>query len=271
MANTPPVDFDDIESAVNGNKNDMRALFQRWSAQIQTLNQSTGTSATNSKNISAPPPGVIDVAGSNGAFNYNITPGETNNPATQYHQVSYSPTKNFSNGVVDLPPSTATSGVVNAPGKNVFFRVKSSFNKVIYNKPVLHGQSAVSSGLISSAAMSEGAAFPQTNLGTVTSSQGGGTAAIHIQGAGGTLTSLVRLKAGVQTVLPPATIIGNAIGSNNFVGYDGKDYQVKSTLGAALLDNLIPIGKVVVQSDTTPGQDGGGGAQAGNGGRMTAV
>lgn len=271
MSNTPPVDFDLIESAMGGNRNDFRTLLQNISANIQNLNQVNGQSQTNSKNTSAPLQGAISVSGSNGAFNYGITPAPADNPATLYHQVSYSPTKGFTNGVVTLPVTTGTSGVVNAPGKNMFFRLKSSYNKVVFNQPVLHGQSAISSGLISSAAMSEGAAFASTNLMNVTSSQQSGTAAIHISGAGGTLTSGVALKGGVQSILPPATIIGSALGSNNFVGFDGKDYAVKSTLGAVLLDSLKPIGKVVVQGDTAPGQDGGGGSEAGNGGRLTAV
>lgn len=269
--NTPPVDFELIESAMGGNRNDFRQLLQNIVLAQQTANQALGITPLNTKNIAAPPRAALSVSGSNGAFSYGITPAPADTAAPLYHEVSYSPTKNFANGVVTLPVSTATSGVVNAPGKSVFFRVRSSYNRTVFNQPVLHGQSAVESGLISSAAISEGAAFAQTNLGTVTSSQQSGTAAIHISGAGGTLTSMVRLKGGVQSILPPATIIGNALGSNNFVGYDGRNYAVKPTLGAVLLDSLIPVGKVVVQGDSTPGQDGGGGAEASNGGRMTAV
>lgn len=266
--NTPPVDFDLIESAIGGNTNDMRVLLQNLTQSQATANEALGITPNNSKNIATPPPSSINVAGSNGAFNFGITQAT---PGQQYHEVSYAPTKGFTDGVVTLPVSTATSGVVNSPGKNMFFRVRSSFNKTVFNQPTLHGQSAVSSGLISSAAMAEGAAFAQTNMGTVTSTQASGTAAIHISGAGGTLTSLTRIKGGVQSILPPATIIGSALGSNNFVGYDGKNYAVKPTLGAVLDDSLTPVGKVVVVSDTNPGQDGGGGAQAGNGGRMSAV
>lgn len=268
MANTPPVDFDLIESAMGGNHNDFRQLLQNIVLGQQTANEALGITPTNTKNIAAPPPAAISVAGSNGAFNYSIVPAGN---GQQYHEVSYAPNKGFANGVVTLPVSTATSGVVNAPGQNMFFRVRSSFNKTIFNKPTLHGQSAVSSGLISSAAIADGAAFAQTNLATVTSSQAGGTAAIIIQGAGGTLSSATALKGGVQTLLPPATIIGNALGANNFVGFDGRNYHVKPTLGEVLLDNLRPVGKVVVQSNTGSGQDGGGGSEAGNGGRMTAV
>lgn len=270
-AYTPPTGFDLIESAIKGDQNDHRVLLQNMSRQLQELQKATGLSATNSKNVAAPPQGAIDVQGANGAFNYSITPAPQDNPSVLYHQVSYSPVKGFTNGVVTLPWSTSTSGSVNVPGQNMFFRMKSSYNKVVANQPVLHGQSSVSSGLVSSEAMANGAAFAQTNLATVTSSQQSGTAAIIIQGAGGTLTSAVALKGGKQSILPPATIIGNALGSNNFVGYDGRDYVVKPTLGAVLEDSLTPVGKVVVPGQTTPGQNGGGGAQAGNGGRMTAV
>ena len=266
MVYTPPVDYDLIESALRGNKDALRVLLQNYSKQIQTLNQSTGTSATNSQNVGVPAQGALNVAGSNGAFNVQIVPAPQNNPATLYHEVSYSPTKGFTNGVVTLPVTTATGFPVNVPGKQLFFRVRSSFNKVVFNQPTLHGQSAVDSGLVSSAAISNGGAFNQSNLGTVTSSQQSGTAAITIQGAGGTLSSLVALKGGVQSILPPAVIIGNALGSNNFVGYDGAEYRVKPTLGAVLDDSLTPVGKVVVG-----GAGGGGGAEAGNGARMSAV
>jgi hypothetical protein len=266
MTYTPPVDYDLIESAIKGNHDSLRVLLQSYSKQIQTLNGATGTSATNSKNVAAPPQGAISVQGANGAFNYSITPPVQNNPTVLYHQVSYSPTKTFANGVVTLPWSTSTSGAVNAPGQQMFFRLKSSYNTVVANQPVLHGQSAVSSGLVSSAAIANGATLAQTNMGIVTSSQQSGTAAISIHGAGGGLTSLTALKSGVQSILPAATIVGAALGSNNFVGYDGKSYQVKPTLGAVLLDSLTPIGKV-----TVGGSGGGGGAEAGNSGRMTNV
>lgn len=271
VPNTPPVDFALIESALSGNVNDMRTLLQNLTQGQQVANQALGITPTNAKNIAAPPQAAISVAGTNGAFNYGITPAPQTSSAPLYHEVSYAPNKGFKNGVVTLPVSTATSGVVNVPGQSRFFRVRSSYNRTLFNQPTLHGQSAVSSGLISSAAIADGAALAQSNLMTVTSSQGSGTAAIHISGAGGTLTSGVALKSGFQTVLPPATIIGSALGSNNFVGFDGRSYFVKPTLGAVLLDSLRPIGKVVVEGQDTPGQDGGGGAEAGNGARMTAV
>jgi hypothetical protein len=271
MANMPSPNAALIESAMGGNVNDFRVLLQNFDEAIQQTQQATGITPTNTKNIATPPQGAISVAGSNGAFNYAITPAPTTNAGVLYHEVSYSPNKGFANGVQTLPVSTSTSGVVNAPGQNMFFRVRSSYNKSVFNQPTLHGQTAVSSGLISSAAIANGAALAQTNLATVTSSQPSGTASIIVQGAGGTLTSAVALKGGVQSVLPPATIVGNALGSNNFVGYDGSNYVVKPTLGAVLLDNLTPVGKVIVPGQTTPGQDGGGGAQAGNGGRLTAV
>lgn len=260
---TPPNLEALIESAIKGDQNDHRVLLQSISDQLTALNQANGITGQNAKNTAAPPQGKISVSGANGAFNYSIA-----SPAqgTVYHQVSYSPNKGFAQSVVTLPWSTSTSGAVNAPGQSMFFRLKSSYNQILANQPVLHGQSAVSSGLVSSAAIANGAAFAQSNLATVTSSQSSGTAAITIQGAGGTLTSAVALKSGVQSILPPAVIVGNALGSNNFVGYDGAQYSVKPTLGAVLLDSLTPVGKVVVG-----GAGGGGGAQAGNGARMTAV
>lgn len=264
--NIPPQDFDLVESVIKGDKNDHRVLLQNILQRLQVLDSANGQTGQNAKNVAVPPQGSIAVSGANGNLGYAITPGASSNPATVYHQVSYSPTKGFTNNVTTLPWSTATSGVIPEPGFTGYVRLKSSYNQIVANQPVLHGQTPVSAGLISSAAMADGAALAQTNLMTVTSSQGAGTAEINIQGAGGTLTAGTGLKSGVQAVLPPATIIGNAIGSNNFTGFDGKVYAVKPTLGAVLLDSLRPIGKVQVG-----GAGGGGGSQASNGGRMTNV
>ena len=269
--NTSPVDYALVESAIQGDRNDHRVLLQNILDRLAGVETATGQTGQNTKNVAAPPQGSIQVNGANGNLSYAITPGASSNPATIYHRVSYAPGKTFSNGVKSLPWSTATSGVIPEPGFTGYVRLESSYNKVVANQPVLHGQSPVSAGLISSAAMADGAAFAQTNLMTVTSSQGSGSAEITIQGAGGTLTSGVRLKGGVQSILPPAMISGNPLGANVFVGWDGKNYQPKDTLGAVLLDNLAPVGKVTVAGTGNASQDGGGGVNAGNGGRLTAV
>lgn len=253
----PPQDFALIESIVNllppKAQEDARSLFQGWSKQITTLNGVSGvTSGGNNQNVAAPPQGSISVVGSNGAFNVTIVPAQLPQPATLYHRVSYSSVKGFTSNVTTLEPTTSTNMVVNVPNQNLFFRLESSLNKQVWNQPVLASQSSISSGLVSSAAISDGGAFNQTNLGVVTSAAVGATALVEIQGAGGPLTSMVTLKGGQQGILPAATIIGVTPGSSQFVGRKGSTYILKPTLGALLDDGITPIGKVSVVGTGTP-------------------
>jgi hypothetical protein len=120
---------------------------------------------------------------------------------------------------------------------------------------------------MSSAAIEPGATFNQTNYAEVNSPSTGTGEEITISGSGGLLSSYTAVKGSVQTVRPSATIINADSGTDQYVGWDGGQYQTKSTLASVLADNLEPVGKVTVGSGTA----GGGTATGGNGGRMTAV
>ncbi len=252
----PPSHYDLIESVVNrlpaNAQDDARNLFQAFSAGIGQLQNATGVSgAANSSNVPTPPQATLAVAGANGAFSLSITNPKLSTPAPLWHEISYSSVPNFSSGVTTMPPTQSTSVNVNAPGATLYFRIRSSYNQTVWNHYAVYG-SAVSAGLVSSEATSEGGAFNQTNLGTVTSEASGSSANVNVQGASGPLTSLVRLKGSSQKVLPSATVIGVTPGSNLFVGFDGLQYRLQPTLAAVLADNLTPIGKVSVVDTGTP-------------------
>jgi hypothetical protein len=259
MANNttaPPLDYALIESAVSkGNKNDLRVLFQNISQSLSNLQQATGTpSATSKSNISAPPQGSIAATGANGVFSLAIAPAPTNPPAAQWHEVSYSPVKGFTSNVTVMEPTTATQVSLNLPGATNFFRLRSSFNKTVYNQPVLHGQEAVSSNLLSSAATESAPAFNQTNFGTVNSAAVGTTAIVTVAGAGTSLGSVPTIKGAAQSLTPSATLIGAEPGSTQYVGYDqnAQEYVMDTTLPSVFGDTVTPIGKVSVVGTGTP-------------------
>jgi hypothetical protein len=257
VSNTPPQYYDLIESAIAGNKNDLRTLLQQLSQNDTQIQGALGiASSTSNANVAAPPQGSLSVTGANGVFTGTITPPKLTTPATLYHRVSYSTVKGFTSNVTVMQSTTATGFTVNLPGQALFFRLESSFNNMVFNQPVLAAQNAVSSGLVSSAATSAGGAFNQTNLGVVTSEAVGATAAVQVQGAAGPLTSMPVLKGGTQSTLPGATIIGVEPRSNQFVGSistpSGPDYILRPTLGSLLDDGVTPIGKVSVVGTGTP-------------------
>jgi hypothetical protein len=257
MSTIPPNDFALIESLVGklprATQEDARNLFQGWSAQIAKVSGTVGvTQGSDQQNAAPPPQGSIAVEGSNGTFTVTITPPKLTQPATLWNRVSYSTVKGFTSGVTVLEPTTATSIVLNLPGRTLFFRLESSFNKQVWNQAILASQSAIEAGLVSSAATSDGGAFNQTNLGVVTSVAVGATAAVEIQGAAGPLTSMPTLKGGAQGVLPAAVIVGVPPGSTQFVGRSRQGYVLRPTLGSLLEDGITPIGKVSVVGTGTP-------------------
>jgi hypothetical protein len=257
MANTPSQYYDLIESAIGGNKNDLRTLLQQLSQNDTQVQSVLGiSSGTNNTNTATPPPAAISVTGTNGVYTITITPAKATNSSTIYHRVSYSTVKGFTSDVTLMQPSTATNITLSLPGKALFFGLESSFNNIVFNQRVLASQTAISSGLVSSAATSNAGAFNQTNLGVVTSVAVGSTAAVSIQGAGGPLTSMSTLKGGAQRILPAATIVGVEPGSSQFVGAvdtaQGVDYILRPTLASLLGDHVTPIGKVSVVGTGTP-------------------
>ena len=252
----PPAEYDLIESVVNklpaNVQDDARNLFQAFSAGIGQTKNSLGIgSGANQANVAAPPPATLAVTGANGAFTITIANPRQASPAPLWHEISYSPVANFTSDVTTLPATQATSLTVNAPGATAYFRLRSSYNQTVWNNYAVQG-SSTEAGLVSSEATSEGGAFNQTNLGTVTSAASGATANVSIQGSSGALSGLVRLKGATQKVLPAATVIGVLPGSNQFVGYDGFRYRLKPTLAAVLADNLVPVGKVSVVETGVP-------------------
>ena len=227
---------------------DLRSLFQSWSSQINTLNGATGQSpAGNQQNASAPAAPGLSAQGSNGTVTLTITPPNLNGvTSVLWYEVSYSATKTFQSGVTTLPATAATSMTLNLPGSSYFFRVRCSTNRQVWSAYALASEQATDAGLVSSAATASGAAFAQTNYGVVTSKTVSGTPVVEIQGAGGSLTSMVAVKSGDEQVLPAAAIVNATPGSSQFVGWDGSGYQLKPTLAAVLNDGLTPIGKVNV-------------------------
>ena len=266
MSPVPPQYFDLIESAIAGNKNDLRTLLQQLSANDTQQQAALGLpSSTTRQNAAPPPPAALSVAGANGAFNVTVSPSAATQPGTVWHEISSSPVKGFTSGVAVHALTTATNLTVNAPKQNLFFRVRSSYNKTVFNQPVLHGQTAVGSGLVSSAATNEAGAFNQTNYAVVTSTLEGSAAAIQISGPGGALTNPTAVKGGAESPLPGATILNVSPGSQQFVAWDGARYSLHPTLADVFDDALTPVGAVTVGS----GVAGGGGIAGGNGGRLT--
>jgi hypothetical protein len=217
------------------------------------------------------PVGVqASISGANGVFTVTfVNPAGSGANQTIYNEVSYSPLQSFTQNVTTLPATTGPTVSVPAPGATYFFRWRSSYDQKTWSAYKLIQASAVSAGLVESSAISSGAAFNQTNFAEV-NSQASGTSAISdvlgldrthqsaryctvtISGTGGPLSSLVAQKGVVQSVRPSATVAGVAPGSEQFVGWDGSQYQLQPTLASVLADNLEPIGKVSVVSTATP-------------------
>ena len=244
----PPADNALIESVIRylpgSSQEDARQLFQS-----QQLGNAPGQSAAN---IATPPPPSLAVTGGNGVFNVTVTPPSLSPPANLWYRISYSPVKGFTSGVTTLEPSTATSLVLNLPGETLFFRVEASYNKTVWSTPVLASNTAAQSGLVSSAATADAASFNQTNLGIVTSTAVGSAVAAQIQGAGGSLTSLVGIKGSVEKVLPPATIVGVTPGATLYAAWNGENYSIEPTLAAVLADGMTPIGKFSAVTTAPP-------------------
>jgi hypothetical protein len=250
MSTIPPNDFALIESIVNQvapkAQEDFRTLLQGFSAQIAQVSAAQGvTQGQTAKNAAAPPQAALAASGANGAFNLTVQPAPETGPGAVWHEISSSPVKGFTSGVNVEALTTATNLVVNKPGQTLFFRVRSSYNKTVFNQPTLHGQQAVASGLLSSAATESAAAFNQTNLGVVNTSAQGTTVVATVSGAGGTLSSVPTVKGATEGVAPAATLIGVRPGATHFVGYDNArgTYLLGAILPDVMGDGITPIGK----------------------------
>ena len=218
------------------------------------------------------PQGVgFKVTGANGTHNIQITNPTDSQGKPIWHEVSYSPVKSFTGhpSPVVMPATLATSAVVNDPGSQYHFRIRSSHDQVNWSDYKSAGESPSNAGLVSSSAISDAGAFNQTNYGVVDSSQTGGITEVSVHGTAGPLTALTAQKGAVQTTLPSATIVGLTPSTTQYVGHvEGHGYVVSQTLGGLLAhDNVRPVGAVGVSSVTS----GGGGATGGNGARLTSV
>ena len=158
----------------HSNVNDQRVLYEAFMNQLELHNQSTGTawlnptSSTQKASTVPPPLASAAAVGANGAYQVNIAnPSQAAN-ATIYHEISYSPVKNFSQGVTTLPHSAQTSVVVPTPGTSGFIRFRSSYDKVHWNSYQLVQNTAVDAGLQSSAATEPAVVLNQSNYATVT-------------------------------------------------------------------------------------------------------
>ena len=219
-------------------------------------------------NSSAPPVGVAHtVTGANGVYSVAISnpPTPAGNPI--YHEISYSPLKSFTQGVVVAPVTTATNFQIAEPGGNFFFRLRSSFDKKTWTKYTLSSTEAIDANYVGSAALEPGATLNQTNYAVVNSQSVGGNSLITVDGTGGRFTPYTAVRGSVQSLRPSATIVGTELGSQQFVGWDGSQFHMLSALADVFPDDLEPVGSVVVGS----GVAGGGGVKGGNGGRLTAV
>lgn len=218
---------------------------------------------------SAPPLGVTHtVTGANGVATVAISNPPSALPGSIWHRIRYSPNVSFiGKNVTTLPATQATSITIPQSGVSAFYQLQSSHDKVTWSpwQFPASGPKTINAGLVGSQAMEPGTSFNQTNYADVTATVSGGTATVNIQGTGGRFTPYTAIKGGVESSRPSATIVGLALGADQFVGWDGAQYQLKPTLADVLSDDLEPVGAVI---DGTPG---GGSSKGGNGGRLSAI
>ncbi len=215
---------------------------------------------------SAPPVGVSHQAtGANGVVTVSIANPSTPQGTPIWHEYSYSPLASFTKNVTTLPPTTSTSITIPAVGANVFGRLRSSFDRKTWTKYQLSSTSPIDAGYVESSALSAGAAFNQTNFALVQSQTSGGATTIAVNGTGGNFTPYTAVKGSIQSMRPSATIVGLELGTNQFLGWDGEQFQISPSLAGVFPDDLEPVGAITAGSSTP----GGGGASGGNGGRMT--
>jgi hypothetical protein len=257
----------------HSNVNDQRVLYEAFMNQLELHNQSTGTawlnptSSTQKASTVPPPLASAAAVGANGAYQVNIAnPSQAAN-ATIYHEISYSPVKNFSQGVTTLPHSAQTSVVVPTPGTSGFIRFRSSYDKVHWNSYQLVQNTAVDAGLQSSGATEPAVVLNQSNYATVTAEGSvGGAPTIKVFGPAGPYNGYVAIKGSVQSKRPSATIINGTYQQTAVVAWDGRRFQVGSSLPEVFPDSWEPVGQAVVN-----GAPGGGGPTGGNGARLTAI
>jgi hypothetical protein len=247
-----------IDSAVkgikSGNIEPLRTLLNAMVAQHVAVSTATGvpileptSGASSPKPVSQPPAQAsLNVDGANGSYAISITPAASTLPTTQYHEVSYSTSSNFANPV-SLGVTPATTANVSVPGSTLYFRVRSSFDQTNFNayRPAT-GNTAVASGLQSSAATADAAVLNQTNTASIDSVDNGTSANIRVFGQAGPGFMYPATKGSTESILPSATIINAPYSSNRVVAYSGTDYHVQPSLPMVLSDGLTPTGSVSI-------------------------
>ena len=255
------------------NINDLRELLITLAKQHEVHNFVNGTNwlqptSNSPKAANVPPPAASAiVSAANGAYTVHVTNPSQASKATIYHEVSYAPVKNFSQAVTTLPHTAQTAIAVPTPGTQAFLRIRSSYDRVHWNEHQLIQNTAADAGLQSSAASSNAIVLNQSNYATVTASGSvGGAPTIEVAGPGGPYSGYVHIKGSVQAKRPSATIVNGTFQQTALVAWDGKRFQVGSSLPQVFPDSWEPVGQATVN-----GAPGGGGPTGGNGARMTAI
>lgn len=132
-----------------GNRH-LDSALRGFDQRLALLETKTGTQAIKLNKpgaiTQAPPRSLLDVSGTpaSGRWIVTITNPEfaTNagNPARTpiYHQLEYSPDQSFSSNVVTLPPGHQTYyPIFETPSTTLYFRVRSSYDGITWNKPVV--------------------------------------------------------------------------------------------------------------------------------------
>jgi len=262
-----------IESAVGGNREDLRNLLLQFMNEHVQAHQVTGTnwvsptSGTLPSSTTPPPAATAAAQGANGVISLQITNPTQAAKATIYHEVSYSPVKNFSQGVTTLPVSANNTVSIPAPGQAPFVRIRSSYDGSTWNTHQLIQQTAVQAGLQSSAACEPGTVLNNWNYANVVG-QGapGQVPLIQVYGPNGPYHGYTAGRGTTQVSRPSATILNTDYSENQIVAFDGKRFQISPVLPGVLKDSWEPVG--LAQVNGTPG---GGGIKGGNGARLTAI
>jgi hypothetical protein len=244
------VNLAQINSAARGNS-DLRETLTGIHLALQSLYAQTGTTPLTKVDSKAaaftppPTPSRLTVNGANGSFSVSITTPKNATNAPIYQEISSSPVANFVSGVSTYPVSTNTSYVLPNPGATLYWRLRSSYDQQNWSNYLVQ-LGAVSSGLMSSAAIASNLGLNQSNYATVDSVADGSTATVRAYGSGGVGTSWTSILGSNSSVIPSGTMMNIAYGTNGFVVWDGQKYQLKPQLAQTFPDTWVPVGKVSV-------------------------
>lgn len=234
-----------IESAARGNKEDMRLLLTQFAGFFQAQGTVAGQ-------LAAPPAASIAVSAANGMYSVQIANPSNAQNTPLYHEVSYSPVKNFSQGVITLAASPATGVVIPSPGTALFFRLRSSYDRSTWNNYQLAKNSASNSGLVSSAALSNNTPLNQSNFASVDSVANGSAALVRIYGLAGPYHGYVQQKGPTQLSRPSGTIANVAFGSTKVAAFDGAKFRIAAIIPGVFHDDWEPVGIVSVVESGSP-------------------